>query len=103
VTRETVFDLPVAGAPAAGSVRFAPRYFEDQPLAGAGVRVDGVLRPVDADGKPVFGNLHAAGAILAGAVPWKEKSGTGISVATGYAAADAIRGASVTSMAEPVR
>jgi glycerol-3-phosphate dehydrogenase subunit B len=103
MTRETVFDLPVAGAPAAGSVRFAPRYFEDQPLACAGVRVDDVLRPVDADGRPVFGNLHAAGAILAGAVPWKEKSGTGISLATGYAAADAIRGAPVTSMAEPVR
>ena len=35
-------------------------------------------------------NLHAAGAILGGAVPWKEKSGSGISVASGYAAADAI-------------
>ena len=41
-------------------------------------------------GMPVYANLHAAGAILGGAVPWKEKSGTGISVATGYAAAEAI-------------
>jgi glycerol-3-phosphate dehydrogenase subunit B len=102
-TRETVFDLPVAGLPAAGPVRFAPRYFDDQPLAGSGVQVDDQLRPVDADGKPVYGNLHAAGAILAGAVPWKEKSGTGISLATGYAAAEAIRGASVAPTADPVR
>ena len=103
VTRETVFDLPVAGVPAAGPVRFAPRYFDEQPLAGSGVAVDEQLRPVDADGMPVYGNLHAAGAILGGAVPWKEKSGSGISLATGYAAAEAIRGVAVTSMAEPVR
>ena len=38
----------------------------------------------------MYANLHAAGAILGGAIPWKEKSGTGISVATGYAAAEAI-------------
>jgi glycerol-3-phosphate dehydrogenase subunit B len=102
-TRETVFDLPVAGLPAAGPIRFAPRYFDDQPLAVSGVQVDDHLRPVDADGKPVYANLHAAGAILAGAVPWKEKSGTGISLATGYAAAEAIGVASVAPMAEPVR
>jgi glycerol-3-phosphate dehydrogenase subunit B len=102
-TRETVFDLPVIGAPAAGPVRFAPRYFDDQPLASSGVAVDALFRPVGDDGKPIFGNLHAAGAILGGGVPWKEKSGTGISIATGYAAAEAIGAASLTPMAEHVR
>jgi glycerol-3-phosphate dehydrogenase subunit B len=103
-TRETVFDLPLIGIPDGGRARFAPGYFDDQPLAGAGVAVDDRLRPVDAHGTPVYGNLHAAGAIIGGAVPWKEKSGTGISVATGYAAADAIGAASVTpTVAEPVR
>jgi glycerol-3-phosphate dehydrogenase subunit B len=89
-TRETVFGLPLMGVPATDHVRFAPGYFDDQPLAGAGVATDGLLRPVDAGGHPVYTNLHAAGAILGGATPWKEKSGTGISVASGYAAAAAI-------------
>jgi glycerol-3-phosphate dehydrogenase subunit B len=88
--RETVFDLPVAGVPEDGATRFVAGYFDAQPLSRAGVAVDDLLRPTDRDGSPVYRNLHAAGAILAGAVPWKEKSGTGISVATGYAAADAI-------------
>lgn len=89
VVHEQVFGLPVAGLPA-GRVRFAPRYFDEQPLDRAGVAVDERLRPVDEDGRPVYQNLHAAGAILAGAVPWREHSGNGISLATGYAAAAAI-------------
>jgi glycerol-3-phosphate dehydrogenase subunit B len=103
-TRETVFDLPLIGIPKAGPPRFAPGYFDDQPLAGSGVAVDERFRPVASDGTPVYANLHAAGAIIGGAVPWKEKSGTGISIATGYAAAEAIRAASMApTMAEPVR
>ena len=89
-TRETVFDLPLIGVPAGDRVRFAPGYFDEQPLARAGVATDALLRPVNRDGEPVYANLHAAGAIVGGAVPWKEKSGTGICVATGYAAAEAI-------------
>jgi len=88
--REAVFGLPVAGVPEAGSPKFAPRYFDAHPLARAGVAVDELLRPVDRDGKVVYENLHAAGAVLAGAVPWREKSGNGISLATGFAAAAAI-------------
>jgi glycerol-3-phosphate dehydrogenase subunit B len=89
-THETVFDLPLIGVPSVDRVRFAPGYFDEQPLATAGVATDDRMRPVGADGTPVYANLYAAGAILGGAVPWKEKSGSGISVATGYAAADAI-------------
>jgi glycerol-3-phosphate dehydrogenase subunit B len=85
--RETVFGLPVAGVPEPGRMAFAPGYFDPQPLARAGVAVDDGLRPVSPDGGAVYENLYAAGAILAGAVPWKEKSGDGISLATGYAAA----------------
>ena len=88
--RETAFDLPVAGVPGDGASRFVAGYFDDQPMSRAGVAVDEMLRPLGRDGGAAYGNLHAAGAVLAGAVPWKEKSGTGISVATGYAAADAI-------------
>jgi glycerol-3-phosphate dehydrogenase subunit B len=89
-THETIFDLPLIGVPSVDRVRFAPGYFDEQPLATAGVATDDQMRPVGTDGTPVCANLYAAGAILGGAVPWKEKSGSGISVATGYAAADAI-------------
>lgn len=88
--RETVFGLPVAGVPEKGKARFAPAYFDPQPLARAGVAVEDRLRPVSPDGGAVYQNLYAAGAILAGAVPWKEKSGDGISLATGFAAASNI-------------
>jgi glycerol-3-phosphate dehydrogenase subunit B len=105
--RETVFGLPVAeGACGSepqsrrGRPRFAPRYLDPQPLADAGVAVDDLLRPVDADGGAVFENLHAAGAILAGAVPWREQSGHGIGLATGYAAAGAILGQAAVPVLE---
>jgi glycerol-3-phosphate dehydrogenase subunit B len=103
VTRETVFDLPVAGVPDTQRPHFVPEYFDAQPLDAAGVAVDELLRPVDSNERPVYMNLHAAGAILAGAVPWKEKSGTGISVATGYAAAQAILAPNAVAVVEPIR
>ncbi len=102
-TRETVFGLPLIGLPNTDRVRFAPHYFDAQPLATAGVATDDQLRPVDASGSPVYENLHAAGAILGGATPWKEKSGTGTSVATGYAAAEAILTPAPTPVSEAVR
>jgi glycerol-3-phosphate dehydrogenase subunit B len=88
--RETVLGLPVSGVPEEGRAPFAPGYFDEQPLARAGLAVDDELRPVDGAGRAVFENVHAAGATLAGAEPWREKSGEGISVATGYRAAEAI-------------
>jgi glycerol-3-phosphate dehydrogenase subunit B len=85
--RETVFDLPVAGVPDRGEPRFAPDYFGRHPLGRAGVQVDGRFRPVDGRGEPVYDNLFAAGATLAGAEPWREASGNGLALSTGYAAA----------------
>jgi glycerol-3-phosphate dehydrogenase subunit B len=89
---ETVFGLPVHGAPAAGEARFSPRYFDTHPASAVGVAVDDLLRPVDEEGGVVYDNLHAVGATIAGAEPWREKSGNGISLATGYAAAEAVLG-----------
>jgi glycerol-3-phosphate dehydrogenase subunit B len=86
--REPVFDLAVAGAPE--GPRFLPEYLQEQPLDRVGVAVDDGLRPTDGDGRPAYANLHAAGATLAGAAPWREGSGNGLSLATGYAAAGAI-------------
>jgi glycerol-3-phosphate dehydrogenase subunit B len=88
--REAVFDLTIAGQPADGGPRFLPTYLAEQPLDRVGVPVDDRLRPTDADAKPRYDNVFAAGATLAGAVPWQEASGNGLSLATGYAAAGAI-------------
>src|SRR5436190_339485 len=88
--RETVFDLPLSGAPGPGEPRLAREYFDDHPISRTGVAVDEKMRAVNGESEPVYENLHAVGATLAGAVPWREASGNGISLASGYAAAEAI-------------
>jgi glycerol-3-phosphate dehydrogenase subunit B len=89
--REAVFDLALAGLPQADRrPPFLPTYLEEQPLDRVGVPVDDRLRPLDGEGQTHYENLYAAGAIIAGAVPWQEASGNGLSLATGYAAAAAI-------------
>jgi glycerol-3-phosphate dehydrogenase subunit B len=85
--REVALDLPVSGVPAAE--RFTPSYFDDHPMGRAGVAVGRDLRPEGVE------NVLVVGATLAGAQPWKEKSGDGISLATGYHAASLILGARV--------
>jgi glycerol-3-phosphate dehydrogenase subunit B len=87
--RESVLGLPVAGVPPPGEARFRPGYFDHHPLARAGLEVDERMRPLGPKGL-VYANVHAAGAALAGAEPWREASGNGISVATGFAAAESI-------------
>jgi glycerol-3-phosphate dehydrogenase subunit B len=84
---EVALGLPVAGVPA--DHRFTPSYFDDHPMGRAGVVVGRDLRA------PGLENVLVVGATLAGAQPWKEKSGDGISLATGYHAAEQILGARV--------
>jgi glycerol-3-phosphate dehydrogenase subunit B len=84
--RETVFGLPLAHLPEPGAPRFTPGYFDEQPMARAGVAVDARMRPVEGDAE----NLLVCGATVGGAAPWREKSGDGISVATAYAASETI-------------
>jgi glycerol-3-phosphate dehydrogenase subunit B len=91
--RETALGLPVSGVPA--GERFGPDYFNEQPMARAGVEVDGSLRPAG------WEQVRVVGATLAGAEPWREKSGDGISLATGHRAAELILEAGVPS--EPAR
>jgi glycerol-3-phosphate dehydrogenase subunit B len=82
VTRDTVLGLPLRGAPAPGEPRFAAEYLAEQPMARVGVAVDGSLRAEGAE------NVLVAGAALPGAVPWREGSGEGIALASGYRAAE---------------
>ncbi|QLG29312.1 glycerol-3-phosphate dehydrogenase subunit GlpB [Halorarum halophilum] len=65
---------------------FAEGAFGDHPFARFGVRVDDALRPTDADGTAEYENLRAAGAVVAGVDFAAEKSGAGVSLATGHAA-----------------
>jgi glycerol-3-phosphate dehydrogenase subunit B len=58
----------------------------EHPFARLGVSVDGSMRPLDRRGDPEFGNLRAAGSVLGGHDFAAEKSGSGVSIATGYAA-----------------
>jgi glycerol-3-phosphate dehydrogenase subunit B len=88
--RETVFDLPLAGAPRPQRPPFGTGYFDEHAISRTGVAVDEKMRPVNGADVPVYENVHAVGATLGGAVPWREASGNGLSLASGYAAASAI-------------
>jgi glycerol-3-phosphate dehydrogenase subunit B len=89
--RETALGLALHGVPAPGEERFGPDYFGEHPFARVGVAVDDGLRPVAVDGGArAFENVLVAGATLAGARPWKEKSGDGLSLASGHRAAELI-------------
>jgi len=69
--------------------------FGDHAFARFGLPTDGDLRPLDADGDAEFENLRAAGSVLGGYDFAAEKSGSGVSIATGHAAgaaaAEAVR------------
>ena len=83
--REPVFDCHVPH-PDDRYEWFAGDAFGDHPFARFGVDTDGDLRPLDVRGDPEFDNLRAAGAVLGGYDFAAEKSGSGVSIATGYAA-----------------
>jgi glycerol-3-phosphate dehydrogenase subunit B len=86
---EQALGLPVH-APGPDQTGFGPSYLGEHPMETAGLRVDSTLRPVGPGGEPVYPNVYAAGAVIGGARPWREKSGDGISLSTGYLAAEAI-------------
>ena len=84
ITRERVLGLALRGVPATGEARFSSTYLEEQPIARVGVAVDSQLRAEGMD------NVLVAGAALPGAVPWREGSGEGIALASGYRAAQLV-------------
>ncbi len=82
---ETLLDLSVA-YPKNRRQWFSPRLLaaEGQPFNRFGVEVNESLQPVDPEGRVLYANLFAAGAILAQADSMSEKSGGGIALSTGY-------------------
>ena len=91
VTRESALGLPLRGVPEPGQPRFVGDYLADQPMARVGVAVDATLRAEGAE------NVFVAGAALPGAVPWREGSGEGIALASGYRAAQVVLSESGTT------
>jgi glycerol-3-phosphate dehydrogenase subunit B len=81
VTHERVLGLELRGAPGAGEPRFVAAYFDEQPIARAGVAVGPDLVANGTD------NVLVAGAALPGAIAWREGSGEGIALASGSKAA----------------
>ena len=86
--REPVFDCHVPH-PADRYEWFDGAAFGDHAFARFGVDTDDSLRPLDADGGAEFENLRAAGSVLGGYDFPAEKSGSGVSIATGYHAGTA--------------
>ncbi|WP_247002219.1 glycerol-3-phosphate dehydrogenase subunit GlpB [Halosolutus gelatinilyticus] len=85
VVFEPIFDCYVPHAPDRYDW-FVDDAFGEHPYARFGLPADRELRPLDADDEPEFENLRAAGAVLGGYDYAAEKSGAGVSLATGYAA-----------------
>jgi glycerol-3-phosphate dehydrogenase subunit B len=83
--REPLFDCHVPH-PGDRYEWFRDGAFDDHPFARFGVVTDAALRPRDAAGDPEFENLYAAGAVLGGYDLAAEKSGAGVSLATGLVA-----------------
>jgi glycerol-3-phosphate dehydrogenase subunit B len=65
---------------------FVDDVFGDQPYARFGVRTDERLRPLGPDDEVQYPNVAVAGATLAGADVAREKSASGVSLATGLVA-----------------
>lgn len=83
--REPVFDCHVAH-PEDRYDWFEADAFGDHSFARFGVGTDDALRPLTAGGTPEFDNLRAAGSVLGGYDFAAEKSGSGVSLATGHVA-----------------
>ena len=85
---ETLFGLPLAGLENTPLIH-GDYWGAEQPIFKVGVAVDSQMR-VLGSGKPVYGNLRAAGDLIAGSNRWAEKSGDGIAAASAVLAADSI-------------
>jgi glycerol-3-phosphate dehydrogenase subunit B len=83
-TRERVLGLALRGVPEADEPRFSSTYLAEQPIARVGVAADSELRAEGMD------KVLVVGAALPGAVPWREGSGEGIALASGYRAAQVV-------------
>jgi glycerol-3-phosphate dehydrogenase subunit B len=90
--RESLFDLPVY-QPGDRSKWHQYRFLDPAGhlINQAGIEIDDHFRPLGASGKPAFENLFAAGSILAHQDWMRMKCGSGLAIATAYAAVNAFK------------
>lgn len=85
--REPLFQLPVVQPPHRSDWHHKDLLVPDgHPINRAGVAVDNTFRPVDRRGRLVHDNLFAAGTLLAHQDWVRQKCGSGLAIATAYAA-----------------
>jgi glycerol-3-phosphate dehydrogenase subunit B len=88
---ETIFDLPVAQPP--DRTQWHRKNFLDSrghPINRAGLEIDDLFRPLDSSGRPAFQTLFAAGSILAHQDWMRMKCGSGLAIATAFAAVQSV-------------
>ncbi len=85
--KETIFNLPLQ-MPGSRAEWFQRRFLDPKGHAvyGSGLRVNSNFRPVDNSGAVLYPNLFAAGSIIGGCDPLRERSLDGIALATAFAA-----------------
>lgn len=88
--RETIFNLPVH-QPTDRTQWHHKNLFHDagHPIHQAGLAIDDHLRPCDEQGQCLYPNLFAAGSILAHQDWIRQKCGSGLAIASAYAAVNA--------------
>lgn len=92
--RESIFDLPVFQV--GERKKWHSQNFLDPKghlINMAGLEIDNMFRPLDNSGKPAFKTLFAAGSILAHQDWIRMKCGSGLAIASAYAAVNAFKGA----------
>ena len=92
--RETVLDLPVDGPQIDSWLAGDGLDPAAHPIAAAGIRVDGELRPIDPsapDRGPLYDNVTVVGGLLAGQHVLRERCGDGVAIASAWQVAMAGR------------
>ena len=90
--RETVLNLPVEGPPIDSWLAGGGLDPAAHPIAAAGIRVDGELRPIDPaapERGPLYDNVTVAGGLLAGQHVLRERCGDGVAIASAWRVATA--------------
>jgi glycerol-3-phosphate dehydrogenase subunit B len=85
VLQETVLGLPLH-APAERDAWFRPEFCagSGHPIFSAGISVNADFQPVDEHLQPRYRNLFAAGGLLGGCDPLRERSLEGVALISGY-------------------
>lgn len=94
---EPVFGLPVHSPQGRLDLQFIGDVLDRDAIGEhdafrAGVLIDSSLRALGSDGKPVSPRLFAAGSVVSGYDPAKDKTGLGVAIFTGYLAGRAAAG-----------